>query len=254
MKKNNKIMEKEMTFWEHLEELRVRIIVCFISLVVGMIVGFPLSKVGLKILKIPGAEVINKLVFFSPQEGFLIYFRISFLISLILSLPVILYQIWAFISPAIDEKIRRYILNFIFSGTISFVAGIIFVYFVLLPPCLKFLLSFGSTELEPVISANRYISFVTTLLIAGGVIFQMPVLSFLFTKIGLINWHFLRDKFRYAVLIIFILAALITPTVDVFNLLLLAIPMIILYTISIFVSFIVHPKINYEHSEALQNI
>ncbi|MCM8829735.1 MAG: twin-arginine translocase subunit TatC [Candidatus Omnitrophica bacterium] len=247
-------MDKEMNFWEHIEELRRRIIVCLITLTVGMMVGFPFSRYVLRILKLPGCSVIDKLVFFSPQEGFLIYLRISFLIGLVLAFPVILYQVWAFIAPAIEKKFRRYILNFVFSGTIFFVIGMCFIYFILLPPAFKFLLSFASTEMEPVISATRYISFVIALLVAGGLVFQMPVLSFLFTRIGLINWRFLKDKFKYAVVIIFILAALITPTVDIFNLLLLAIPMIFLYGASIFVSFLVRPKIRYEHTKALQNI
>ncbi|MCM8804561.1 MAG: twin-arginine translocase subunit TatC [Candidatus Omnitrophica bacterium] len=252
-----KTTDKEMTFLEHMEELRYRIIICLIAIAIGVIIGFPFSRYALRILKLPGYPVINKLVFFSPQEGFLIYLRISFFIGLIFSLPVIIYQLFAFIEPALEERTKKYVLSFIFLGTISFLSGVVFVYFILLPTALKFLLSFGSSELEPVISANKYISFVIMLLIAGGIVFQMPVLSFLLTKLGLINWKFLKEKSNYAVVIIFVVAALITPTVDIFNLLILALPMIFLYGISILVSFIAHPKVEvfyYEQNKTLQNI
>lgn len=248
-------MEKNLTFLEHLEELRRRMIVSFITLVICAGASFPLSKAGLRILKRPAEQTIEKLVFFSPQEGFMIYIRISFLIGIILALPVILYQVWSFISPALKEKTGRYLLSFTFCGTFSFIAGIVFVYFLLLPRGLWFLLSFASAELEPVISATRYISFVTSLLVAGGIIFQMPVFSFLLTKIGMINWRFLKNRFSHAVVVIFILAAVITPTTDIFNLLLLGIPMIFLYGISIAVSFIAQPKRGYNHeNKAIQNI
>lgn len=240
-----------MALLEHLEELRRRAITCLVALVLGVSAGFPFAGRVLKILKLPAAGTIDKLVFFSPQESFMIYWQIAFLVGLIMALPVILYQIWAFISPALGGKVKNHVFVFVFFGSLSFVAGAVFIYFILLPQALKFLLTFGGTELEPVISASKYISFVTTLLLAGGIIFQMPILSFILTKIGLINWCFLKDKFAYAAVLIFILAALITPTMDIFNMLLMAIPMFFLYGVSILVSFAVRPR---KPGQTLENI
>ena len=243
-----------MALLEHLEELRRRIITCLAAVFIGILIGFPFAGRILKILKLPAARTIDKLVFFSPQEGFLIYWRISFLAGLILALPVILYQIWAFISPAMERKVRRRAFDFIFFGSLSFILGAAFIYFLLLPQALKFLLTFGQKELEPVISASKYISFVTTLLLAGGLIFQMPILTLFLTKIGLVNWRFLRKRFAYAVVGIFILAAIITPTTDVFNMLFLSIPMVFLYGISILVSFIAKPRAEHKSSQVVTNI
>jgi len=235
-------MDKEMTLVEHLEELRKRIIIALIALGIGTFLGFPFTSWGLKILKLPASGTIEKLVFFAPQEGFLVHLNIAFLFGLLISLPVILYQIWAFVCPAIEEKIKRYLLRFIFFGFSFFIMGGLFAYFILIPPALKFLLSFAKDDLEPVISAQKYISFVISLILGCGLVFQMPILSFMLTKWSIINAQFLRKKYKYALVIIFIIAAVITPTVDVFNMLMLALPMLFLYELSIWISFFARPK------------
>ncbi|MCM8797930.1 MAG: twin-arginine translocase subunit TatC [Candidatus Omnitrophica bacterium] len=231
-------MERELTLWEHLAELRKRIIISLTTLILASIISFSFSRHLLRILKLPAKGMIDKLVFFSPQEAFLIYLRISLFSGIVLSLPMILYQIWAFILPALGERARRWVTYFIFFGLISFLSGCLFAYFILIPPALNFLLNFGKDQLEPVISATRYISFIISLILASGLVFQMPVLSFILTKAGIINFRFLRRKYRYAIVLVFIVAALITPTVDVFNLFLLAVPMIFLYELSIWISWL----------------
>jgi len=236
-------MERKLTLVEHLEELRKRIIVSLIVLGIGTLLSFPFATYGLKILKLPASGEIEKLVFFSPQEGFLIYMRIAFLSGLILSLPLILYQVWAFVLPAIEEKRKRQMVFFVFFCSLTFITGCLFAYFVLIPPALRFLLSFAKDNLQPVISANKYISFVISLILACALVFQMPVLSFILSKLGIINWRILRKKYKYAVVIIFIGAAIITPTGDVFNMLILALPMLFLYELSIWVSFFAQPKL-----------
>lgn len=232
-------MDKPLTLVEHLSELRKRIIISLVAVGVASIVSLPFVPVLLKILKLPAQGLIEKLAFFSPQEAFLIYMRIAFLSGLIISMPIILYQLWAFVSPAIEERFKRYTLSFILFCSIFFVSGCLFAYFILIPPALRFLLSFGKDELEPVISAGKYISFVTSLILGGGLVFQMPILSFILSKIGVINHRFLRKKYKYAIVIIFIVAAIITPTADAFNMLILALPMLFLYEISIWISFFV---------------
>ncbi|HLD82549.1 MAG TPA: twin-arginine translocase subunit TatC, partial [Candidatus Omnitrophota bacterium] len=173
---------------------------------------------------------------------FLIYMRVAFLFGLIFSLPLILYQIWAFIQPAVEKKQRSHTVFFVFFCSLAFIIGCLFAYSILIPPALKFLLSFAKDDLEPVISANKYISFVISLIIGCGLVFQMPILSFIFTKWSVINARALRRKYKYAIAIIFIAAAIITPTPDAFNMLILALPMLFLYELSIWISFFARPK------------
>lgn len=235
-------MDKPLSLVEHLSELRKRIIVCLIAIGIGSVCSLPFALTFLKILKLPSQGIIEKLVFFSPQEGFIIYMHIAIVCGFSISMPVILYELWQFVSPAVEKKYKKYTVNFIISCLIVFIIGCLFAYFILIPPALKFLLSFARDELEPVISASKYISFVSSLILGCGLVFQMPTLSLLFTKLGVINYRILRKKYKYAIVVIFIVAAIITPTVDVFNMLILAIPILFLYEISIWLSFLVKAK------------
>lgn len=236
-------MDRELSLVEHLNELRKRIIISLIALGICAGVSLPFAAYGLKILKKPANGVIEKLAFFSPQEGFLVYMRIAFFFGLVVALPVILYQIWLFILPAIEEQQKKYTEFFIFFCSLAFITGCAFAYFILIPPALKFLLSFAGDQLQPVISASKYISFVISLILGCGLVFQMPVLSLILTKLRLINAGILRKKYKYAVVIIFILAAIITPTADVFNLLVLALPMLFLYELSVWISFFAQTRL-----------
>lgn len=236
-------MDNELTLIEHLNELRKRIIICLAALGVATILALPFASQLLKILRLPASGVIDRLAFFSPEEGFLIYMRLGILCGFTISMPVILYQLWGFCSPAMEARVRKHSTFFIMSCFLSFVAGALFAYFILLPPALKFLLGFAKEDLEPVISAGKYISFITGLIFASGLVFQMPVLSFILAKLGVISHKVLRKKYKYAVVIIFIAAAIITPTSDVFNMSLLALPMLCLYEIGIWVSFFAQPKL-----------
>lgn len=230
-------MYGEFTITEHLEEMRKRMIFSLIALVLATAVSLPLAPVILKFLKYPSGGAIERLVFFGPEEAFLIYMRMALSAGLVISLPVVLFQLWAFFSPAIDARFRRHALVFVALSFLVFLAGCLFSYFILLPTALKFLLNIGKGDLEPVISATRYISFTTGLILACGAVFEMPIISFFLTRIGVINAGMLRRKFLYAVIIIMIASAVITPTGDAFNMLMLAIPMFALYEVSIWVSF-----------------
>ncbi len=236
-------MDNELSLVEHLKELRKRIIVCLAALAAATILVLPYASGLLKILKLPAKGVIDKLAFFSPEEAFLIYMRIGILGGFTISMPVILYQLWGFCSPAMQERVRKHSAFFILSCFVSFVVGALFAYFILLPPALKFLLGFAREDLEPVISAGKYISFVTGIIFASGLVFQMPVLSFILARLGVINSRALRKKYKYAIVIIFVVAAVITPTPDAFNMLMLALPMLLLYEFSIWISFFAQPKL-----------
>ena len=235
-------MDRELGLSEHLGELRKRLIICLVSLGIGIVCSMPFAQLLLRVLKFPAAGLIEKLVFFSPQEAFLIYMRIAFFCGLSFSMPVILYQLWSFVSPAMDERLKRYSNDFIIGSSFLFFIRFLFSYYLLIPPALKFLLSFASEDLEPVISATKYISFVLSLIFGCGLVFLMPILSLIFTKLGLINARVLRRKYKYALVIILIVSAIITPTPDAFNMCLLALPMLFLYELSIWISFFARPR------------
>ncbi|MCX7661578.1 MAG: twin-arginine translocase subunit TatC [Candidatus Omnitrophica bacterium] len=241
MKKNSN-PEKELPVIEHLRELRRRLIICLVSLGIFSIIGLSFAGSLLEFLKFPARDLIPKLVFLSPQEGLLVYIRVSFIFAFILSLPVILYQVWAFILPALEEKLKRYTLRFILAGILAFILGGAFGYFILVPPALKFLLSFAKEQFQPLISAQSYISFVSSLIFLSGLVFELPVLSVILARLGLLTHKFLRKNFKFAVVLIFILCAIVTPTVDAFNLLILAGPVLLLYEVSIWLCRIFERK------------
>lgn len=231
-------MEKQFTVTQHFEELRKRIILSLAVVILATIASIPLSSNILQLLKKPSANLIERLVYFGPEEAFLVYMRISFAAGLVLSFPVLIFQLWAFVSPAIERNIKRSAIFFVLFSTIAFMAGCAFSYFILVPTALNFFLNLGNGDLEPVISASRYISFVIGLMLACGLVFEMPILSFFLTKIGVISAGMLRRHFKYALIAIVVAAAVITPTGDIFNMTILALPMIALYEVSIWVSFL----------------
>ena len=187
-------MDKPLTLVEHLAELRKRILISLTILGITSLLSFPLAGKLLEVLKLPAGGLIGRLAFFSPEEALVIYLRIALLCGLVISLPVILYQLWAFISVAIEKRFRQRTAYFIVFCFWAFILGCLFAYFILIPPALKFLLGFADEHLEPVISAGKYISFIIGLILACGLVFQMPVLSFIFTKIGIIHPRMLRKK------------------------------------------------------------
>lgn len=230
-------MDKNLTLVEHLSELRKRIIICLAVLILTSVTAFPFTKELLKILKLPARGLIQRLAFFGPQEAFLVHMRLAFFSGFILSIPFILYHIWSFINPALEGRINKFIVYFVFFCTMAFAAGCFFAYFVLIPPALKFFLQFAGDELEPIISVTKYISLLTGLILCCGIVFQMPVISFIFTKIGVINAKILRKYYKYAIITIAVVSAVITPTADIFNMMMLVVPMIFLYEASVWVSY-----------------
>lgn len=229
--------KSEYTFVEHLDELRKRLIVVLIAFFISLIISFPAAPQILGILKSPSGGLISKLAFFAPQEALVVLIKISILFSFVLCLPVILYELWAFVCPAIQNNLRKYVPLFVLFSFLFFLGGCFFAYFMLLPFAIKFLLSFARQDLVPIISVERYISFVAAFLFGAGAVFEMPVLSFLFTKTRVVNHKMLRNNYKYAVLIIFIVSAVITPTPDIATMIIFAVPMLLLYEISVWVSF-----------------
>jgi sec-independent protein translocase protein TatC len=229
-------MDKELTFVEHLEELRRRIIMPLILIAVATIFAFPFAPKILAVLKAPSSGVIGKLIFFDPAEAFMVHIKIALITGVMISMPVILYQLWVFISPALGSETKRHGALFLFSSVTTFICGASFGFFILLPIAIKFLLSFSTESLEPLISVSSYMSFALGLILGSGLVFEMPALSFILSKAGMINHRFLRRVWKYAVIVIFIIAAVVTPTPDIFNMTILAVPMLFLYELSIWVS------------------
>jgi sec-independent protein translocase protein TatC len=227
--------QRDFTVIGHLEELRTRIIISLGALLVAAVICLPFSSSILAVLKIPARGVLDKLVYFGPEEAFLVYMRISIIAGLIVSLPVIAYQAWAFTAPALGKDFKKYAAYFVPVSVAVFISGCAFAFFILVPAALKFLLGVGQGELEPVISASRYISFVTGFMLACGIVFEMPVAAFFLARAGILNAGLMRRNFKYAFVVIMIASAVITPTTDVFNMMLLAIPMLALYGVSILV-------------------
>jgi len=236
------MQEKEMPFLDHLEELRWRLIKAIVAVVAAAIGVYFVSDVILKILIYPyttAAEQLGKgvqqLIFLTPTGGFMIRIKLSLFTGIIVSLPVIFYQLWQFIAPGLVEKERKYVPLIIFFSTVCFLTGAFFCYFVVLHFGLKFLLSFETAEMVATISVNEYLQFVTMLIFVFGLIFEMPILAFFLTKIGIVTPPFLRHYRRHGIVIMVIVSAIITPP-DIFTQLFLAGPLILLYEISIFVS------------------
>jgi len=231
-------MDPSLPLTSHLDELRRRLLHSLIFFVCASAAAFNYSPLLFRLIKQPISGAVDKLVFFSPTEALAVYLNISFTAGLIFSMPFLLYQAWAFIRPAAGDGFKSNVFIFVGGAMTAFILGSLFSYFFLIPPAIRFLLGFAGEELQPVISAQSYISFVTWTVMGTGLVFEMPLLSYLLTKLGVINHRLLRSKYRYAIIGIFIAAAILTPTPDIFNLLLFAAPMVLLYEVSIWVSLV----------------
>ncbi len=178
----------------------------------------------------------EKLVFTTAVEPFTLYVTVSLYGALVISIPFLLFQIWGFISPALYKHERKYVTPFILLSSISFVLGAAFAYYVLFPPAMSYLLGLGS-EFTPFLKATDYFDFITLIMLAMGMIFQMPAVAYVLARIGIISAGFLIRSWKIALVVILIVAAFVSPTGDIPNMMLFAAPMILLYVVSIFVAW-----------------
>jgi len=162
--------------------------------------------------------------------------KIAFFASLFFTAPYTFFEIWRFVSPGLYATEKKYVLPFVFSSTLLFVGGVLFGYFLALPPAFGFFVEFSTDFLKPMISFREYLNFTLKFLLAFGVCFELPVFIFFLTKVGVVTPALLSKKRRYAILIIFITAAVLTPSPDAFSQIILALPLMFLYEVSIFVS------------------
>ncbi len=222
---------KEMTFVDHLEELRSRVIVCLGSVLVLSIVIWFFSREILDLI----TRDVPKVYFTSVTEAFGVRIKISMWGGLIASVPVILYQAWQFVVPGLLERESKAAFGVIFFGTFFFAAGGAFCFTVVLPVAVKFLLGFQTEKLAPLITVGDYVGFVAFMIFAFGAVFELPVVAFFLGKLGIVDAPMLASGRRWAVIIILIVAAAVTPTPDLFSQVALAVPLYVLYEISIWV-------------------
>jgi sec-independent protein translocase protein TatC len=230
---------KEMPFWDHIEELRKRLFIALVALIIATLISFSFTEKAIDILTEPVGGV-TALQSIEVTENIGVFMRVSLLCGVILALPVILYEILAFIVPGLKPNERRWIFIGLSVGTVFFVIGILFAFKVLLPNALQFLISFMEVQTIPRFSS--YIKFVTTLLFWIGVSFEMPLIMAILAKVGVVNAGMLLKYWRYAVIVIAVVSAVITPTVDPVNMGLLMVPLIGLYFISILFAFFAQRK------------
>jgi sec-independent protein translocase protein TatC len=226
--------EKRMSFLDHLEELRWRILKSLAAIILFSIVAYLFSEHLLNLLTRPVPADVQ-LIFTAPTGAFLVSIKVAIIFGLLASLPVIFYQVWAFVSPGLEETEIKMAVVVVTSATICFLLGFAFAYFIILPFGLRFLFSFQTSYLTPMPDISSYVGFAGRLFIAFGIVFELPLLSFLLSKMGLLRPDFLRKWRRYAIAVIFILAAILTPP-DVITQILLAIPLILLYELSVWIS------------------
>ncbi len=239
-----------MSFLDHLAELRKRIIAMVLSVLAMMMLSFVFSNEIIKFLLyppmiIPGVEPPIKLmkpVITHVQGLMMVKIQVGLMAGIVLSLPVILIHLWRFISPGLKKRERRYALPIIFFATFFFLVGAVFAYVIVIPVTLNFLLTMGTIDkdlgivVENMIDLESYLGFVSGFMLISGLTFELPVLAFFLTKIGILTPAFMRHYWRHAAVACLVLSAVVTPTTDMITMMVVAVPMILLYEVSIWVS------------------
>lgn len=237
-----------MPLLKHLEELRKVIIISLIAIGVASIAAFYFVNQLLDILTKPLKPLGLKPVIFSVTEGLFFKFKVALLGGLVFAAPVVIWQVWRFIVPALYPNERRYLLRVVPISIFLFAGGVIFGYYTLLPVMVYVLIKLAG-DFTPIINVSQYLSFTLSFLIPFGLIFEFPVVVYFLTKIGIIKPDWLVSKRKYAIVVIFIVAAVLTPSPDPINQTIMAAPMLILYEVGIIVSKLVYKK---KQAEALE--
>lgn len=236
-----------MSFFDHLEELRTRILYALGGIAVGVVLGFAWAEKAYNFLSLPIYAVLRnsglpeRLTFVDPLGPVKLIIHVGIYLGILIASPFVLYQVWLFVAPGLYRNERRAVTGFLVSSVFLFLGGSAFAYYVLLPVTLKFLISFAAFDprISPMISMNEYLDFVLVILLGVGVIFQLPILIFILSLFGIVTPKFLWNNFRYAILVIAMVAALVTPTPDAVTMLVFMAPMILLYVVGIGVSALV---------------
>jgi sec-independent protein translocase protein TatC len=236
-----------MGFLDHLEELRRRIVYSIAAVALGFFACWWKVEKIYDIMQRPIMDALRnngmseKLVYLNPTEPFNLYLKIAALAGLFLTSPFVLYQVWMFISPGLYRNEKRYVVPFMVSTIALFSAGGYFGFKIVYPAALNFLISFGK-QFQPMITIKEYTELFLSIILGMGLIFEMPILVFFLALMGIVTAGWMWKNFRYSILIIFIVAAIVTPTTDILNMCIFAAPMIALYALSIGIAYLVHPK------------
>ena len=232
--------DKKLTVLGHISELRRRLIRSVIAVSITTVISFMFASQIFEILKSPAGEI--NLIYIEMTEMIGTYMKVSFASGIMLAMPYLVYQFIMFVSPALTDREKKRVYLVLPWIALMFIGGVVFAYFILVPPAMKFLITFGSDIADPQIKIGNYVSIVTRLLLAIGLVFEMPVITTFLARLGIITPKWLSNKRKPAIILAFILAAIITPTFDPVNQILVAAPLIILYEISIWLAKLVQRK------------
>jgi sec-independent protein translocase protein TatC len=235
-----------MGFLDHLEELRKRLVYSIIAIAVGFFACWGYAERIYGVMQRPIMEALQhnglsaKLVYINPTEPFNLYLKVGMMAGLFVASPFVLYQIWCFISPGLYRNEKKYVMPFMASTIALFVAGGYFGYKIVLPQALVFLIGYGK-DFQPMITLSEYSSLFLTIIVGLGVIFEMPILVFFLSLMGIVTSSWMWKNIRYAILAIFVIAAIVSPTPDILNMCIFAAPMVGLYVLSTGIAWLVHP-------------
>ncbi|WP_309496459.1 twin-arginine translocase subunit TatC [Sulfurovum sp.] len=244
----------------HLVELRKRLGLSVLSVFIAFIIAFVFHEIILEWITAPLNEALAEVAHLSKKAAdgmvtthqvggaFFVALKVSFFAGLLGALPIILYQVWLFISPGLYSNEKKMVLPFVVGGTVMFLVGVLFAYYVVTPFGFQFLITFGSFLYTPLINIEDYVGFFTKIMMGFGLAFELPVFAYFLALLGLVTDKTLKDFFKYAILIIFVVASLLTPP-DVLTQLLMAFPLIVLYGVSIYIVRMVNPHIEDEDED-----
>ena len=235
----------------HIADLRKRLTISTITVVVMFFACFTFYEPILEWMMAPVKHALpagTSMIAVEIQETFFTAMKVAFFGGFIISLPVIFWQLWLFLAPGLYDHEKKLVVPFVFFATLMFLLGASFAYYIVVPIGFDFLIAFGNSVVSVLPSIGKYVGFFTKLLIGFGIAFELPVITFFLAKIGLVNDQMLKDFFRYAVVLIFIVAAVLTPP-DVISQVLMAAPLLILYGVSIYIAKVFNPAQKEEEEE-----
>ena len=223
--------QTEQPLRDHLQEFRKRLIICLVVVAIAALACYNYVDDIIALLSGPA----GKLYFMNPSEVFFTYMEIALYAGILLTLPVLLYEVWAFVAPALWPEERRAVLVILPTAVILFYVGLVFAYYLVIPAAVTFFMGFATQTLQPMFSLESYLSFILALTLPFGFIFELPLIVVFLAKIGLVTGDFLKGKRKILIVIAFIFAAVVSPTTDIFTQTMIAVPLIVLYEISLFI-------------------
>lgn len=224
-------VQTEQPLRDHLQEFRKRLIICLVVVAIAALACYNYVDDIIALLSGPA----GKLYFMNPSEVFFTYMEIALYAGILLTLPVLLYEVWAFVAPALWPEERRAVLVILPTAVILFYVGLVFAYYLVIPAAVTFFMGFATQTLQPMFSLESYLSFILALTLPFGFIFELPLIVVFLAKIGLVTGDFLKGKRKILIVIAFIFAAVVSPTTDIFTQTMIAVPLIVLYEISLFI-------------------